>query len=176
MEYWILISAFIPFIFLIVTLVPVFREVHAYDALSWYFRLALVYLLVCFGIWWVVIASGWIGNVGTPVEFASGVIESVMMYGLLTALYLFGVFGIFEASLTLHILQIICRSGTKGIHPNAILSSYNRTTIVKTRIDRMMHSGDLVIVGRQYRLQKSFSLLILREYALNILRFLYPHP
>ncbi|OGG30674.1 hypothetical protein A3A63_00640 [Candidatus Gottesmanbacteria bacterium RIFCSPLOWO2_01_FULL_46_9] len=172
MDTWILVTSGASFVLLFLLLLAVFRMVHAYDAPVWYIRMTGFCGVCCLGLWWVVVFLGWVHE--TPQIIAMGVIASLLLYGLLTILFLFGVFGVFEASITLHILTKIALSGKEGIHPNAILSSYNRNTIVKRRIDRFLWSGELLVVGGRYRLSKRLSYFMMRERFLNILRWMFP--
>jgi hypothetical protein len=170
MDVWILISSFLSFILFIMFLPVIFRMIHAYDAPKWYLRFACMGSLVCLGLW--EIHPVWLSGENQIV----GILMSLCIYGLLVVLFLFGVFGVFEASITLHLLAKIALSGINGIHPNALLSRYNRISIVKRRIDRFLWSGELVPVGGQYRLSKRLSYFMVREYFLNLLRLVFPHP
>jgi hypothetical protein len=174
MDYWILATSIGSFLLLFCLLLIAFRIAHAYDAVGWYVQLSAFCAVVCVGSWWGISLLEWIHI--TPEQLTVGIVTSLLLYGLMVILFLFGVFGVFEASITLHLLTKIMLAGKSGIHPNAILASYNRNTIVKRRVDRFLWSQELVVVAGQYRLSKRLSYFMIREYFLDILRQVFPKP
>ena len=172
MEYWVIAISLLSFALLFVTLIAVFRMVHAYDAVPWYLRIATLYGFFCLVFWGLAYSLNVWGEF--PETYLTGAVFSCAIYGVMAILFLFGVFGVFEASITLHILTKIALAGSDGIHPNALLGTYNRSTIVKRRVDRFLWSGEFIIVGGRYRLSRRFSYFMVRERFLNFLRFLFP--
>ncbi len=65
-----------------------------------------------------------------------GALEWVI-YTLLCILYVFGVFGIIEASITLRLLSEIGKCGKIGITPGRLADRYGIDTIIKRRLKRV---------------------------------------
>lgn len=93
------------------------------------------------------------------------------LYGLLTLLFVFGVFGIMEASLTLRILTEIARA-PEGITTPLLMKTYNRSLIIRRRITRLVYSEELVRTGRTYILGKT-SYFRIRESFLNVFKLAF---
>ena len=102
-----------------------------------------------------------------------GLLWWASFYGLFTLLFVFGIFGVVEASLSLRILSEIAGSGKKGITRRDMMVQYSRQHIVKRRVDRLLFSGELVGSSGIYRLGK-MSYYRVREYFLDFLRWLFP--
>lgn len=170
MDIYIVLTGFLAFLFLIFLLPFVFRMIHAFSAIPWYLWSMGVVAGGCF-ILWNCVYSILLRSTGNYIE---GAIASLCIYVLLAIWYLFGVFGDLEASITLHILTMIARSGKGGIPLNAITASYNRQVIVKRRIERLMWSREIIIVGMYYRLSKKISHSVLREYFFRVLNWIFP--
>ena len=82
---------------------------------------------------------------------------SVVLYGLLTLISILAVFGIIESSLRIRLLREIVASRYHGITEKGLLKTYNREVILTKRLNRFIASGDLVTIGKQYRLVRRIS-------------------
>ena len=99
---------------------------------------------------------------------------ALLLYSFLVALYVFGMFGmILESSLRIRLLSLVAHAGEKGIDDRQILKIYNTDTILRKRIDRLMTSGVLECTRGQYRIKKSFSILLFHGTIVNVLNRLY---
>ncbi len=97
-----------------------------------------------------------------------------VIYTLLCILYVFGVFGIIEASITLRLLSEIGKCGKIGITHGRLAARYSIDTIIKRRLKRFLWSGEIERDRGGYRLSRRFSYFLLREYFLDVLRWMYP--
>lgn len=153
MDAWILITGTAAFILFLVSLIVVFRLTRKQDALSWIVRMALLCgCIVCI----------------------MGGKEALLVYTLETFLYIFTVFSVFEASLTIRFLIEIAQTGERGINADDLLKRFNRQMIIQRRIERFLRSGDLVEDHTRYRMNTRASYFQLRELMINELRWLFP--
>ena len=173
MDTWIVLTGLLSFIVLLVSLPIVFRLVAPFAAVGWYIRMTIIVGILCIGCWNVLFVIGVVHPINSD-AFYFGAFTSVCIYGLLSIIYLFGIFGTIESSITLRLLTIIARNGKQGMHQNAIISSYSRKSIVTRRVDRLLYSGELVTVSRYYRLSKRASYTMWREYFFHIFTSLFP--
>ena len=155
-----LIMGFVSFCFFCLASAILFRMTEREAAVTWMVRAFVVIGIghaLYLGQYW-----GWIGLVW----WAS-------FYGLFTVLFVFGIFGVVEASLSLRILSEIADSEKKGITRREMMMRYGRQHIVKRRVDRLLFSGELIRSGGAYRLGK-MSYYRIREYFLDFLRYVFP--
>jgi uncharacterized membrane protein YjfL (UPF0719 family) len=113
--------------------------------------------------------------VGMTMAGSWGVTEYVWwasFYGLITVLFVFGIFSLMEASLTLRILAEIAQSGN-GISAAHLLKKYNRFSITKRRIARLLYSGEIIQNQEMYTRGKT-SYFGVREVFLKLFRKLFP--
>jgi hypothetical protein len=86
------------------------------------------------------------------------------IYSLLTVLFVFGIFAIMEASVTLRILTEIARSGR---------IEANTSRIVQRRIARFLYSGEIIKNNGVFMRGKT-SYFGIREVVLNTFRRFFP--
>jgi hypothetical protein len=173
MDAWIVFVGVVSFLTLLCSLPIVFRVVSPLAAVPWFIREMAMIGVLCVGLWSLLCFKGVVYPANVD-SFLFGAIASLGIYVLLSVIYLFGIFGTIESAITLRLLSIIAQSGQKGIHQNAIISSYNRRTIVMRRVDRLMYMGEIVIVGNYYRLSKRASYAIWRERVFRVLNAMFP--
>lgn len=94
------------------------------------------------------------------------------LYTLFTMLFVFGVFSIMEASLTIRILTEIARSAG-GITTADLMKNYNRSRIIRRRIARLLYSKELIKTHGTYTRDKT-SYFGAREVFLEFLHNLFP--
>lgn len=137
---------FISFFLFLVALLCIFRITRPEAAISWIIRsfigVSLLIVFFRFGFW----------NFADFVWWAA-------IYSLLAALFVFGIFSIMEASITLAIFSRIAREEKLP----------DKKSIVQKRIDRLLYSGELVRSGKTYSLGKP-SYFVTREILLNFFR------
>ena len=163
MDQSILVFSSVAFFSLIASLPIVFRIIHAYDATSWYLRLVCIIGCITSILWWE-------GAYG-PVE---AFVLMIMLYLLASIIFLFGVFGILEASITLHILLTLRQAANGRMREQDIATQYSIHHIVQKRLDRFLRTNDLRFVDDSYELVQKTSLYKLREHLLSALKWLYP--
>ncbi len=91
-----------------------------------------------------------------------------VIYTLLCVLYVFGVFGVIEASITLRLLSEI------GITPGRLAARYSIDTIIKRRLKRLLWAREIELDRGSYRLSRRLSYFMIREYFLDVLRWTFP--
>lgn len=101
-------------------------------------------------------------------------IGSFAIYTFLCILYVFGVFGVIEASITLRLLAEIGKCGKIGITPSELTDRYGIDTIINQRLKRFLDSREIEIDRGAYRLSRRLSYFMLREYFLEVLRWMFP--
>lgn len=174
MDTAIALTGCISFLFLLGSLLVVFRRVEVFAAVAWYIRIAVLFGICEFLTWNIVCMYGLNIPIGSD-AYIEGSAASLLIYGLLAVLFLFGIFGTLESSVTLRLLAIIAGSGKEGIHQNAIISSYNRRSIVTRRLARLLWSKEVVLVGKYYRLSKKASYSVWREYFFRWMEWIFPY-
>ncbi len=89
---------------------------------------------------------------------------SLGIYGLLCFLYVLYIYGPYESSIRIRILREFTDVYPKGLKREELLRNYNDEKILRTRLDRLVGSGD--IVNREGRLwigsQRSIFLMMER--------------
>lgn len=150
------LAAFLLFLFIIAILFRVTRQEAAILDMLWAFVGVGVAVAFLF-------AGSW--GMAQYVWWAS-------MYGLFSALFVFGIFSLVEASVTLRILTEIARVPS-GIPMRQLLQRYNRFRIIKRRIARLVYSGELKESGGVFTLGKK-SYFTLREIVFEFLRKIFP--
>ncbi len=97
-----------------------------------------------------------------------------VIFTLLVAAYMAGIFSFTEASITIQLLTQIAKGGKKGLTKAHILQSYNPKMIVQRRLSRFIAGGDIVRQGSSYRWRSVFSPFILREHAFFVFQIFFP--
>lgn len=162
MDNTVLLFSGISFLCFLCSLPVLFRLIHAFDAISSYLKMVFLYAIIHTIIWF------WLGY---SIE---GFIIMELIYTLACILFLFGIFGILEASITLHLLLKIGLTKDRSIQYSDISELYNKKQIIQKRIARFLWSKDIVYRNDSYELVSHSSLYQLREYLLNVLKWLYP--
>ena len=87
------------------------------------------------------------------------------IYGLLVVLFVFAIFSVFEASLTVKFLSII--ASHSGITQQYLEHNFGRSDIVKRRLERLLESGDIVKTNGGYQASVRQSFFRFREMFLE---------
>lgn len=82
---------------------------------------------------------------------------SLVLYGLLSLIYILALFGIAATSLRIRLLGEIYTRGQQGMTEKELLVKYNRNVILAKRLERFRASGDVIFDGKQYTLGKRYS-------------------
>lgn len=165
----IILCACITFVLFIVMHMIVFRRMKPVMAVVWLMR--------CY------VVSGIIGGIGSFVWFSQAHISfqdtiivcvlCMVLYTLLVALYLFGVFSMVESSISFKILKEIADAGSKGINRQELLVQYSPAYIVRRRLARFVATGELVYEKGKYTKTK-YSILSFRELLISVFLAVFP--
>lgn len=156
MDSRVLVTSFVSFILFLLSLTVLFRITRQEDAMQWIVRT------------WVAIACV-IGVVCS--QTVETLVFIVSIFTVLVMLFIFGIFSIMEASLTIRIFSEIA-AAHEGMTIKKLLATYNRRVILKKRIARLIHSGELKVVPAGYAIGR-ISYFRIREYFLSIFRLAF---
>lgn len=162
MDEWIIVSSLVTVLLAICCLPILFRVVSQKLAIRAMLLVFFFGLFLACGIW--IHKADILGL--SLMQYATGVVLVIGIYTACVVLFLFTVFSVFEASLTVWFLSEI--SGrTNGISKNELLKTYGVRQIVQRRIERLLDSGDIQYNGTLYRLGKTQSYFRIRELVLE---------
>jgi hypothetical protein len=137
------------FIFFIVH-VFVFRRIRQEQAARWFFILAFVTSLI-------VALFSWISS---------------LLFFLLSCCYFMGVFGLMATSVRIRILSEVVRA--RAITYHALLLRYNRNSIVRSRLARLVASGDITFTsGGTYCPGGRFTFFMAPAFLLKLMKIFY---
>lgn len=129
--------------------VLVFRRIRQQDAVRWFFILVFI---IGFGISMV----SWIASI---------------LFLLLSCCYFMGMFGLMATSVRIRIMSEIARA--HGITYHALLLRYNRDTIVRSRLARLVASGDIVLESGKYRSGGKITFFMAPSFVLKLMKVFY---
>jgi len=158
MDRQLILSALLSFCLFLAAIALLFRMTRQEAAIVWMIR---AFIGIGGAVVWV-FAGSW---------GLTGYIWWASLYTLLTTLFVFGVFSIMEASLTLRIFTEIA-SSESGMTMIQLMKRYNRSRIIRRRIARLLYSGELKKSHGMYMLGGT-SYFRVRELLLNILRLAF---
>ncbi len=98
---------------------------------------------------------------------------SFILYTLLVANYIIGIFGVIESSVRVRILMEINSRGTGGIKEKEINKKYNKKIILEKRLKRMIASGELKLEKGYYRRNGRLTFYNIAEMFYRIIWYLY---
>ena len=159
MDIQIICAAILSFCMFLAVIAVLFRMTEPEAAILWMIR-AFTGIGIIMGI----VLSGYWG--------ASETLFWVSLYSLLTMVFVFGVFSIMEASLTIRIFTEIARSGG-GVTSADLMKNYNKSRIIRRRITRLIYSGELKRVRDTY-IRGRISYFSVREVLFELLLALFP--
>lgn len=169
MDAWIIVSSLVPACLVICSLPILFRLVSQTRAIRAMLYMFFFGLLAAIGIW---IFCAHVLLLPSA-HYASGFIFVITLYMTCVVLFLFTVFSVFEASLTVWFLsEIAGREG--GLSKKELLRICGVRQIVKKRIDRLLDSGDMKYKGTTYVLGTTQSYFRLRELVLETYLRIFP--
>jgi len=170
MDLYILGSGFLSFGLYLLTHLILFRYVDRNAVFKWLFYLFCFVGLGCGIALWVI----------TPIIFPITIQNliiiiaiSMLVYGSISFFYVLAIFGISVTSVRIHLLYLINQKGKSGISLEQILKSYNRETIVKNRLARLIGSRELKRSGKFYMVNKLISYFIVHTFLLVLTHKLY---
>jgi hypothetical protein len=94
---------------------------------------------------------------------------------LLIIIYIGSVMGIAATSIRIRILQEIFIHGKKGISYKNLLKIYNKESIIRMRIIRLITAGEINLHGYKYKINKTVSIFQIHEKFQLILRNVFNH-
>lgn len=159
MDRQLILSALLSFCLFLASIAVLFRITRQEAAIVWMIR---AFIGIGGAVVWV-FAGSW--GLTEYIWWAS-------LYGLFTILFVFGVFSIMEASLTLRIFTEIASSDS-GMAMTQLMKRYNRPRIIRRRIARLLYSGEIKKTHGMYTCG-NISYFGVREIFLEFLRRLFP--
>lgn len=129
--------------------VVVFRRIREQGAVRWFFILVFI---IGFGI--------------SMFSWMSGI-----LFLLLSCCYFMGIFGLMATSVRIRIMSEIAR--TRGVTYQALLLRYNRSTIVRSRLARLVASGDIVLKRGKYRSGGKLTFFMGPAFVLKLMKIVY---
>lgn len=129
----------------------IFRRIREDHAVRWFFILVFV-------IGFVIMSFSWLSSI---------------LFILLSCCYFMGVFGLMSTSVRIRMLSEIARMGTKGMTFKQLLARYNREAIVRSRLSRLMASGDIVFADGKYRPGGRVTFFMVPAFVLKLMKVLY---
>ena len=79
---------------------------------------------------------------------------SLLIYGLMCFFYVLNIYGPYESSLSVRLIREIFPTLPGGITLKEILTRYNADVIPRTRLERLIGSGEIVMNGPIYKIGK----------------------
>ena len=170
MDYFVLAGGIGTFIVYFLFHIVVFRMVE--DRLV--FK-SLIFVFVFVGILQGVVISS-VLNLFLGESFLSiltVVATSFFIYFNLSFFFVLAIFGVSISSIRIQILDLISQSKLKGVSTKVILMKYNRDIILRTRLNRLISSGEIKRSGDYFVAHKRFSYFIIHTYVLVLMYKLY---
>ena len=127
----------------------VFRRIQQEQAVRWFF-------ILTFATTFVMALFSWISSV---------------LFFLLFCCYFMGVFGLMATSVRIRILSEVARSS--GITYKTLVLRYNRNTIVRSRLARLVASGDIVLESGKYRPGGKLTFFMAPAFILKLMKIFY---
>lgn len=98
---------------------------------------------------------------------------TAIIYGLLSFFYILCIFGPYETSIRMRLIRELSLS-VSGLSINDLLTRYNVTVILDTRIQRLIGSGDLIKKNDLFYLGKASNMFfIIDRIASKLRRFIH---
>jgi hypothetical protein len=101
------------------------------------------------------------------------ILLSFVIYSMLVFNYVIGIFGLLESSLRIKILDVLAVQGENGMSRRGLLRIYNKDTIVKKRVKRLISSGELAYTNGMYHINKRISFVYIPYYIVKMMFYLY---
>lgn len=129
--------------------VAVFRKIGETAAVRWFFTLVFLVGLATAMVSWM----------------------SSLLFLLLSCCYFMGIFGIMATSVRMRILTEIARG--RPLTYRALLLRYNREVIVRSRLARLVASGDIAFASGKYRAGGRITFFMVPAFMLKLMKTLY---
>lgn len=156
----ILIFSILGFVLYVVIQFLTFRFIKAEKVIK-----GIVNIYLFTGIIQFLLESVWLG--------VTAAFYSFILYTLLVANYIIGIFGLIESSVRIRILMEINSQGGGGIKEKEINRKYNKKIILEKRLKRMIASGELKFDKGYYRRNKRLTFYNIAEMFYRIIWSLY---
>lgn len=144
-----IVAGFVGFAAFFVLHIVVFRNIQQEQAVRWFF-------LLIFMIGFVITIFSWVSSI---------------LFILISCCYFMGIFGLMATSVRIRILSEVARSS--GITHNALVLRYNRNTIVRSRLARLVASGDIVLESGKYRSGGKLTFFMAPAFVLKLMKVFY---
>lgn len=124
---------------------------------------------------YILVHGDFLQKYGLPAILIAVLISS-FIYILLCFSYVLTVFGVCVTSIRIQMLCEIAKTRGRGVSEVQMLKKYNKNDIVRTRLSRLIGSGEIKKEKNFYYPNKKISYFQLHTYLLILIRRLYPHP
>jgi len=101
------------------------------------------------------------GGMGTTVFCG---LVSFVVYSLMCYFYVLYIFGIYESSIRIRIMREFYKALPKGLTLSELLACYNADFILRTRLERLVGSGEVTFDGVKYRIGKCPFIFLMLDY------------
>ena len=129
---------------------------------AYYLSLIIMVVVTFWVIWWLDIKSGhWL--VLFVGEF---IINTLLCY-----IYVIGIFGIMATSIRMEVLRVIGDRGTQGVTLGQLRQLCSPARVVKSRIKRLVQSGDMDLTGEFYSLRRTWSFFFVNAFIILLVIF-----
>jgi hypothetical protein len=109
-----------------------------------------------------------------PFEFRICMLAlSFILYGLMVFIFILGVLGVMLTSVRIGLLIEIYKSGLSGIREKDLLRIFNRSTVTRERLFRLVTSGDIRLVKGRYILKRKVSPFLIHMYLQRLFLKIY---
>ncbi len=166
----ILTTAVGTFIIYLLAHLLVFRFIAVKGVLPWLMR---VFFL---GTFFNVILNIYLSLSKTKIMMESGILGvgfcvflSFIIYGIMSFFYVLNIYGPYESSLSVRLIREIYQTLPQGSTIYEILKRYNADMILRTRLERLIGSGEIIVEGPIYRIGKYPCIFLTLHYIGRIL-------
>src|SRR3990167_304267 len=150
-------------VYLILHLI-IFRFVAVKDILPWLMR---TYFLGAIAVIFMPLYLGWVpqaGNLNLVVTLSS-ITLAILIYSLACFFYVLNIYGPYESSLSVRLLREFYKVYPKALTRDEILAAYSAKEILKTRLERLTGSGEVISEEGNYRVGKKQNVFFILQFA-----------
>jgi len=95
---------------------------------------------------------------------------SFVIYSLMCYFYVLYIFGIYESSIRIRIMREFYKAFPSGLTLEDLLKNYNADFILRTRLERLVGSGEVLYDGVKYRIGKCPVIFLMLDYMARAIK------
>lgn len=143
----------------------VFRVIETKGILSWLMNVYFIGAAVNIGcLVSLLVAKTGLLAIGGLAAVLLCALVSFMLYSLMCYFYVLYVYGIYESSIRIRIMRELYEALPKGLTLEELLNRYNADYILRTRLERLVGSGQVIYDGAVYRIGKCPFVFLMLDY------------